>query len=81
MVAAGVGDAARRLPRAADDKTVRVLVDGDSESSKTCDQRADSIAFLDPQLGGSPDADPLSQALGKKCLINKTYERALTRLR
>jgi LmbE family N-acetylglucosaminyl deacetylase len=29
----------------------------------------------------SPDADPLSQALGKKCLINKTYERALTRLR
>jgi LmbE family N-acetylglucosaminyl deacetylase len=29
----------------------------------------------------SPEADPLLQALGKKCLINKTYERGLNRLR
>jgi len=29
----------------------------------------------------SPNADPLSQALGEKCLINKAYERGLNRLR
>ena len=28
----------------------------------------------------SQDADPLLQALGKKCLINKAYERGLNRL-
>ena len=29
----------------------------------------------------SPDADPLLKALGKKCFINKAYERGLNRLR
>ena len=68
MIAARVGDAARRplAPvRAGDHESVRTLVGVDAERAEAGDERGDAIAFLDAQLARAANAD-LAAVRGKR---------------
>ena len=57
VIASCVRDAAGRAPGRGDAEPVRPLVGRQAERPHAIDQRRDSIAFLDAQLGGAADRD------------------------